>query len=146
MTVLMFLPLSLASLSPLPKADVSAGSGFYNLTRQLGGSIGIALLTTLLERREAYHRAILVTYITPYSLQTNQRLDSLTQLFISRGMDANKAHLQALSLLDLTINQQSAVLSFADIFRVVGVVFLCSLPLLLFLGKGGSGAKAPSAH
>ncbi|MBO3458605.1 DHA2 family efflux MFS transporter permease subunit [Aetokthonos hydrillicola Thurmond2011] len=145
-TVLMFLPLSLASLSPLPKEDISAGSGFYNLTRQLGGSVGIALLTTLLEQREAYHRSILVSHVTPYNLLTNQRLDILTHLFESRGMDANTAHLQALTVIDLTINQQSAVLSFADIFRVVGVVFFCSLPLLLFLGKGGSGGKAPSAH
>jgi DHA2 family multidrug resistance protein len=48
-TVLMFLPLSLATLGSLPKQDVSAGSGFYNLTRQLGGSVGIAILTTLLD-------------------------------------------------------------------------------------------------
>ncbi len=145
-TVLMFLPLSLASLGPLPKEDVSAGSGFYNLTRQLGGSLGIALLTTILDRREAFHRSILVAHITPYSAQTNQRLDLLTGYFQSRGSDAATAHSQALTVIDQTINQQSAVLSFADIFRVVGVVFLCSLPLLLFLGKGSSGAKTPSVH
>ncbi len=145
-TVLMFLPLSLASLAPLPKEEISAASGFYNLTRQLGGSVGIAILTTLLDRREAFHRAILVTHITPYDPQTNQRLDLLTGLFEGRGIDAVRAHKQALTVIDQTINQQAAVLSFADIFRVVGVVFLCSLPLLLFLGKGGSGAKAPTAH
>jgi DHA2 family multidrug resistance protein len=44
------------------------------------------------------------------------------------------------------VNTQAAVLSYADIFRFVGIVFLCSLPLLLFLGKGGAGAKAPAAH
>lgn len=145
-TVLMFLPLSLASLAPLPKEDISAGSGFYNLTRQLGGSVGIAILTMLLDRREAFHRAMLVTHVTPYDPETNQRLDLLTGLFQSQGMDAVTAHQQALTVIDQTINQQAAVLSFADIFRVVGVVFLCSLPLLLFLGKGGAGAKAPAAH
>ncbi|MDF5713396.1 MAG: DHA2 family efflux MFS transporter permease subunit [Rhizonema sp. NSF051] len=145
-TVLMFLPLSLASLAPLPKKDISAGSGFYNLTRQLGGSVGIAILTTLLERREAFHRAILTSHVTPYDPQTNQRLDSLTGALQNRGMDAATAHQQALTVISLTIDQQSAVLSFADIFRFVGIVFLCSLPLLLFLGKGGSGAKAPAAH
>ena len=66
-TVLMFLPLSMATLGPIPKKDISAATGFYNLTRQLGGSIGVALLTTLLDappgvpphgaRREGLRRA-----------------------------------------------------------------------------------------
>jgi DHA2 family multidrug resistance protein len=145
-TVLMFLPLSLATLGPLPKQDVSAGSGFYNLTRQLGGSVGIAGLTTLLTQREAFHRAMLLDHVSPYDLVTNQRLDLLTGALQSRGMDAVTAHQQALALISQTVSQQAAVLSFADIFRVVGVAFLCSLPLLLFLGKGGKGAKAPAAH
>ncbi|RCJ22233.1 multidrug MFS transporter [Nostoc minutum NIES-26] len=145
-TVLMFLPLSLATLGPLPKHDISAGSGFYNLTRQLGGSIGIALLTTLLDRREAFHRAILLAKLSPYDIETNQRLDLLSGALQGQGMDATTAQQQALALISQTVDTQAAVLSFADIFRVVGVAFLCSLPLLLFLGKGRSGAKAPVGH
>ncbi|MCF2146721.1 DHA2 family efflux MFS transporter permease subunit [Desmonostoc muscorum LEGE 12446] len=145
-TVLMFLPLSLATLGGLPKQDISAGSGFYNLTRQLGGSIGIALLTTLLDRREAFHRAILLANLSPYDPETNQRLDALKGALQSQGMDATTAQQQALALLSQTVDTQAAVLSYADCFRVVGVAFLCSLPLLLFLGKGGAGAKAPIGH
>ncbi len=145
-TVLMFLPLSLATLGGIPKADVSAGSGFYNLTRQLGGSIGIAVLTTLLAQREAFHRAILLSKLTPYDPETSQRLAALTNLFQSRGSDAATAHQQAIASLSQLVSTQAAILSYADIFRFVGVVFLCSLPLLMFLGKGGAGAKAPAAH
>lgn len=145
-TVLMFLPLSLAALGSIPKEDVSAGSGFYNLTRQLGGSIGIAILTTLLAQREAFHRAILLAKLTPYDPETSQRLAALTGVFQSRGSDAATAHQQAIASLSQLVNTQAAILSYADIFRFVGVVFFCSLPLLLFLGKGGAGAKAPAAH
>lgn len=145
-TVLMFLPLSLATLGSLPKADIAAGSGFYNLTRQLGGSIGIAVLTTLLAQREAFHKAILLTKLTPYDPTTNQRLDTLTGVFQNGGADAATAHQQALMSLEQLVNTQAAILSYADCFRFVGVVFLCSLPLLLFLGKGGTGAKAPIGH
>src|ERR671933_10749 len=145
-TVLMFLPLSLATLGSIPKEDVSAGSGFYNLTRQLGGSIGIAILSSLLAQREAFHRAILLAKLTPYDPETTERLSALTGLFQSRGFDATTAHQQALAALSQLVNTQAAVLSYADIFRFVGIVFLCSLPLLLFLGKGGAGAKAPAAH
>lgn len=145
-TVMMFLPLSLATLGSLPKKDVAAGSGFYNLTRQLGGSIGIAVLTTLLAQREAFHRAILAENISQYNPQAIQRLDFLAGAFQSRGMDAVTAQNQALKVLDQTVNLQAAILSFEDIFWVVGMAFLASLPLLLFLGKSGKGSKAPAAH
>ena len=144
-TVLMFLPLSLATLGSLPREAISAGSGFYNLTRQLGGSVGIAILTTLLARREAFHREDLLSYLTPYSNETTQRLDLLTGAFQNKGMDLTTAHQQALALLNQTVNTQAAVLSYADIFRFVALVFFCSLPLLLFLGKG-AGKNAPPAH
>ncbi|MDZ8094795.1 MULTISPECIES: DHA2 family efflux MFS transporter permease subunit [unclassified Nostoc] len=145
-TVFMFLPLSLAVLGPLPKQDVSAGSGFYNLTRQLGGSIGIALLTTLLDRRQVFHRAMLLAKLSPYDPETSQRLDLLNGALQGQGMDAATAQQQALALLSQTVDIQAAVLSYADCFRVVGIGFLCSLPLLLFLGKGGAGVKAPVGH
>jgi DHA2 family multidrug resistance protein len=146
MTVLMFLPLSLATLGTLPKKDISAGSGFYNLTRQLGGSIGIAILTTLLDRRETFHRNILLAKLTPYDSETNQRLNALAELFQSRGFDAATAQQQAIASLSHLVDLQATILSYADIFRFVGVVFLCSLPLLLFLGKGAGTAKAPLGH
>ena len=145
-TVLMFLPLSLATLGGLPQQAISAGSGFYNLTRQLGGSVGIAALTSLLSQREAFHRAVLLTHLTPYDFVTNQRLQALTAMFQSQGMDGVTAQKQALASLSQIVDTQAAVLSFADIFRVVGVTFLFSLPLLFFLGKGGKGAKASAAH
>lgn len=140
--VMMFLPLSLATLGSLPREAISAGSGFYNLTRQLGGSVGIALLTTLLERREAFHRSILSENISSYSSLTNQRLNALASAFQSRGIDAETAQRQALAAIDQTLNLQAAILSFEDIFWVVGVAFLISLPLLLFLGKGRGGTAA----
>ncbi|GAB4540381.1 MAG: MDR family MFS transporter [Pleurocapsa sp.] len=144
-TVLMFLPLSLATLGSLPKKDVPAGSGFYNLTRQLGGSIGIAILATLLDRREAFHRAILNDNVSLYNAATNQRLEALTSAFQSRGMDAHTAHQQALAVISQTIDLQSAILSFEDIFHVVGIVFICILPLLLLLGKGNK-ANVTGVH
>ena len=128
------------------KSYFSAGSGFYNLTRQLGGSIGIALLTTMLQQREAFHKATLLENVSLYSPETTQWLDALTGAFQSQGSDAVTAQQQALLSVEQLVNLQEAVLSYADIFRFIGVMFLCSLPLLLFLGKGGAGAKAPLAE
>lgn len=145
-TVLMFLPLSLATLSPLPKQDVSAGSGFYNLSRQLGGSVGIAILTTLLAKRESFHNAILLSKLTAYDPETTERLNLLTQLFQQHGADPATAHQQALESLEQLVHTQSAILSYADLFRFVAVVFICSLPLLLFLSKGKSRSSGAGGH
>ncbi|MBD3885269.1 DHA2 family efflux MFS transporter permease subunit [Phormidium tenue FACHB-886] len=145
-TVMMFLPLSLATLGALPKADIAAGAGFYNLTRQLGGSIGIAILTTLLDRREAFHRATLAENLSIYNPATADRLNALSGGFQSQGVDPTTAQDQALALLNQTLNLQAALLSFEDIFWVVGITFLATLPLLLFLGKGRAGAGAAAVH
>ena len=145
-TVMMFLPLSLATLGPLPKEAISAGSGLYNLTRQLGGSIGIALLTTLLAQREAFHRAILVESVSLYNDATAQRLDQLSGALFTQGIDPATPHTQALKLIDQVINTQAAILSFEDIFRVVGIVFICSLPLVFFLGRPSGKQSIPSDH
>jgi len=145
-TVMMFLPLSLATLGPLPKRAVPAGSGFYNLTRQMGSSIGIALITTLLAHREAVHRAVLAEKVTPFAPETNARLQALTSLFTQRGADPVTAHDRALRVLDGLVNGQAMLLSFADVFRYVALAFVATLPLLLLLGRGGNKDVAAGAH
>ncbi|HEY3783462.1 MAG TPA: DHA2 family efflux MFS transporter permease subunit [Fimbriimonadaceae bacterium] len=145
-TTMMFLPLSIAAFGPLPKSDVSAASGFYNLTRQFGGSVGIAVLTTLLARREAFHRSVLVANVTSYSPEVQQRLSGLTHFFISKGASVSGAGKQALAALDGTVNQQAAVLSFGDTFYLVSLAFLFALPLLFLLGSGKGGKPAGDVH
>jgi DHA2 family multidrug resistance protein len=145
-TVMMFVPLSLATLGGLPKADISAGSGFYSLTRQLGSSIGIAAITTLLASREAAHRSVLVEHLNPANPALNQRLQVFEGLFHLHGADPVQGHQQALSLLDRIINGQALLLSFSDVFYYVAFAFVITLPLLLMLGKGGNRDVAAAAH
>ncbi len=144
--VMMFVPLSLATLGSLPKRDISAGSGFYSLMRQMGSSIGIAIITTVLAHREAIHRAILVERVTPYSPETLSRVRLLTGAFAHHGADPVLAKQQALTALDQMVNSQSLLLSFADMFRYVALAFVATLPLLLLLDKGRNPAAAAAAH
>jgi DHA2 family multidrug resistance protein len=130
----------------LPKQEVAAGAGFSNLTRQLGGSIGIAVITTVLEQRAAFHKVVLLAHLSAADPHTQQRLSILTSLFQSKGADPSTAHQQAIATLEKIINQQVSVLAYADMFRLVGIVFLCSLPLILFLGKGTTAAKVDIGH
>jgi DHA2 family multidrug resistance protein len=145
-SAMMFVPLSIATLGSLPKHEIPAASGFYNLTRQLGGSLGIAILTTMLSRREATHRAALVERISPLSHAAMERVEGLTAHFQKLGASAHDAQVRAFAAIDQIVNGQSALLSFDDLFHYVGVAFLVTLPLILLLGKGASKEAAAAAH
>ena len=144
-SVLMFLPLSIATLGSLPTRDIGAASGFFSLTRQLGGSVGIAIITTLVAKLQVVHRSQLVTHITDASDGYADRLSQLTSYFSSTG-DPAMAGQEALAMIDRAVNGQAAMLSFADVFTVVGTLFTISLPLLFLLGKGRPTGPAPEAH
>ena len=145
-TVLMFLPLQLASLGPVPKKDVSAATGLFNLTRQLGGSVGIALLTVMLSRREAFHSAVLSEKLVSTSPEVTSRVSLLTQNFMAHGMSADGAHTQALAVMKGIVMREAAVLSFDDTFWATLVLVIGCLPLVFLLGKPQSGAKVEMGH
>lgn len=146
-SVMMFVPLSLATLGGLPKKDVAAGSGFYSLTRQLGSSIGIAAITTALAHRETLHRSTLVQHLVNGHPETEARINLLTAAFRQHTADPVHARQQAIAVVDQIVNGQSLLLSFADVFFYVAIAFLVTLPLLLLLGgKGGNRDAAAAAH
>jgi len=145
-TVMMFLPLSMATLGPIPQKDVAAASGFYNLTRQLGGSVGVALLTTLLAQRQAFHRAVLVEKLGSIAPETLTRVAQLTAGFQAKGFTAGDAHEKALTILDGSVNLQAVVMSFGDTFYATAALLLVSLPLVFLLGKADKGAGVQMGH
>ena len=133
----------------IPVKDVAKATGLYNLTRQLGGSIGIAVLTTLLASRTAFHRAVLVEKLGQTDVATVERVRQLTAGFVAKGFDPASAKQQALVVLDGSVNMQAQVMSFADSFWLVAIVFLCTMPLILLLGKvkpGGGMKQAAAAN
>jgi DHA2 family multidrug resistance protein len=136
-TVVMFLPLSIATLGTLPKKDVASGSGFFSLTRQLGG---IAAITTLVAKQQFVHRAQLVYDISDLNPAYPARLSANTSYFNATSGDPVAVHNQALALIDKAVNTQSDLLSYRDVFYFVALVFFLTLPLILLLGKG---AKPP---
>jgi MFS transporter, DHA2 family, multidrug resistance protein len=141
-TALMFLPLSLATLGPIPKEDISKASGIYNLTRQLGGSIGVALLSTLLERREAFHRAVLVEKLSSSDPQVTARVAGYTARFVAAGFTGPDATAHAHKLLDAGVSVQSALISFGDTFWATSMLVVCTIPLVLLLGRPPKQFKA----
>ncbi|MDB6077686.1 MAG: transporter [Akkermansiaceae bacterium] len=148
-SVMIFMPLSIATLGPLAKKDIAAGAGLYSLTRQLGSSIGIALITTMLARREAAHRAVLVEKITAYRPAFHDRMELFTGAFTSTTSGKSGAMSEAMKLIDRIVTGQATILAYEDLFFYVAALFIFSLPLILLLGgKGGKAAQeaAAAAH
>jgi MFS transporter, DHA2 family, multidrug resistance protein len=145
-TVAMFLPLNMATLGPIPKQDIAAASGFFNLTRQLGGSIGVALLSLLLTQRQAFHRAVLVEKMSSGDPALLDRLHQLSGAFMAKGAVLVDAQRQALAALDGIVNREALVMSFNDTFFATGLLIVAFLPLVLLLGKADKNVKVDAGH
>ena len=143
---LIFVPLTNLALADLPMAKIPNGTGLFNLMRQLGGSVGIAISATLLQRFQAIHRADLIANVTPYSEVARERLAGITAGVMARGTLPALAQERALRILDFQVTRQALMLSFEQLFLLFGVAFVLSLPLLLLMHKaksmpgGGGGA------
>jgi DHA2 family multidrug resistance protein len=142
---LIFVPLTSATMADLKVNQLAQGTGMFNLTRQLGGSLGIAVMATLLTRFTRANKAVLTEHITTTDPLSLARLDQITGGLISRGMNPIMAKQQALMLLDRQVSTQASVLAFSKIYILSGIILLCSLPLLLMF-KTGKGRGAIGAH
>ena len=139
--VMVFLPLILAAVGDCPTEDIQTAASLLSLVRTLGGSIGIATLTTILTRRQDFHRAVLVEKITPYSTETTNHLSQLQHMFQQNGWSPSDAYNHALSAMANIVNSQSALLSYADIAWLLAVFTICTVPFCLLLTSGKK--KAP---
>jgi DHA2 family multidrug resistance protein len=126
----------------LPK-DMPSASSLFNMTRNLGGSIGIAMLATALTNREHFHSARLGEAVSLASNATQARLDSMTQAFIAAGIDPATAANQAIAAIDRIVRRESYVMAYNDGFWLVGVILLGAIIPLWFADKvkspGGPG-------
>ncbi len=140
---LIFIPLTTMSLSSLKGKDIPQGTGLTNMIRQLGGSFGVAIMATFIERRSAFHVAVLSDKITAYSSAAYQRLTGMAGAMAAKGADAATAKLRAIAMLDHLVAKQASLLAYLDTFYFVGFFFLICIPML-FLFKGPKQPGAPA--
>ena len=135
---LIFVPLTNATMADVETERLAQGTGMFNLTRQLGGSLGIAVMATLLGRFAAQNRAALVSHLASADAGSTARLAMLTQGLVAKGASLLAAKQQALALLDRQVMAQANVLAFSRIYLLSGLLLCAALPLL-FLFKTGKG-------
>ncbi len=133
---MLFIPVSTMALSTLKGQQIGQGASFTGMMRQLGGSFGIALITTFMTRGNAIHRGDLIQNITPDNPLFEQQLQGMQAKFMSAGMPANQAHAAAYRAIDGSISKQAAVLTYMDVFLYIGIMFLVCVPFILMIKSG----------
>lgn len=148
---LLNVPLINQSVSTLEPRQLPTGIAIVNMMRQIGGAFGVAITNTYVTQRAAVHRGDLVSNLQPGSPALTERLNALTQGLTAKGINAFDAVSGAYKNLDLIITKQALMISYLDTFRLAGLFFIVSFPLLFLLQNkkmdtAAAKAVADSAH
>lgn len=127
---MLFVPITTMAVFDLRGAEIGQGTGLINMAQQLGGSFGIAAITTFLDRRMFYHRATLIENINPYNDAFTGRYHQIMEGMYSQGFSINDAQMAAHQAIQGSVMQQTALLSYGDIFWIIGVFFIIITPVL----------------
>lgn len=140
-----FVPLNTLAFGALKREELGNASGIFNLMRNVGGSVGIALVTTFIARSAQQHQAVLVSHLTPYDPAYQVRMQTTASALSSFG-DAVTGQHQALAAMYHTLVTQSNFLSYLDNFRFFGAVAFVAFVGALFFKKVKKHASPVAAH
>ncbi|HTV57734.1 MAG TPA: DHA2 family efflux MFS transporter permease subunit [Verrucomicrobiae bacterium] len=131
----LFVPINTAAYAFLPKGKNNEASGLINLARNVGGSVGISVVTTMLDRRAQFHQQNLSTNLNNGNTHFSNAVHSLTQMFVSRGASLSQATHQAYALIAQRVSQQANALAYIDNFWMLGVAALVMIPFIFLMKK-----------
>jgi DHA2 family multidrug resistance protein len=140
---LIFVPLTTVTNDPIPLDRMGNATSIFNVMRNIGASVGISIVETLQFRHMQAHIHYLGQHINSTSPNTQRTLAGLRQMFMMKGADAATAERQATGAIWAMVQRQASMLSYNDVFRFLGGMFLIMLPLL-FLMEKPKGGKGPA--
>ncbi|MFT3825951.1 MAG: MDR family MFS transporter [Chitinophagaceae bacterium] len=127
---ILFVPLTTLAIQDLHGKDIGQGTGLNNMMRQLGGSFGIAILTTLVHVGSGKNRAILLENINAYNPAAQQRHTALTQAFIAKGNTPFDADQMANRAIEGIVTKQTLLVTYDNLYLLIGVFVLCCIPII----------------
>ena len=143
---LLFVPLTTVAMATIPRERMGYATSLFNLMRNLGGSIGIAVTGTILQRQRQVIGTTLGTHVSAYDPLTQSMFEQIKNGMIAAGADVVTATQRAYVVLHGLLLQQASMVSFVMLFRLLGALFLLMLPLVLLMRRPRPGAEAASAH
>jgi MFS transporter, DHA2 family, multidrug resistance protein len=137
-------PLAGIATAGIERRFAPTASALFNMTRNLGGAIGIAALETLLTKREQFHSNILSSAVSDLDEATRFRIAQLTHYFTSHGSDAAYARHEAVVAIGNSIRQQAFIMAYSDMFAVMGLALIGSIIALMFVKRATAGSGTGS--
>ena len=128
-----FVPLQMLALASVPIGQLPNATALFSVVRNVGGSMGVAISTTLLSRRAQTHQSALVSHVSPFDPETVERLRQWTEHFAARGADAMTAGRQAVAMIYREMQTQAQVLAFMDDFRVLAAMYAALVVLVILM-------------
>ncbi|HUB90437.1 MAG TPA: MDR family MFS transporter [Dyella sp.] len=144
--MLAMMPLNQASMAAVSREDSGDAAGIYNMARNLGGSIGLAIIGTVIDRRNTFHVAAIRESLTANSVLGQERIAANAANWFARTGDMAYSQMRALGQLAAQIQQQAMVMTFSEVFYLLGIALLCCVPLALLLKTPRHHAPASEAH
>jgi MFS transporter, DHA2 family, multidrug resistance protein len=142
---LLFVPLTTVAMDPIPRERMGYATSLFNLMRNIGGSIGIAMTGTMLARHNQAITATLGANVTAYNPASQQLFAQLRAGFIAAGADSVTATRRAYAAMFGIVQQQATMVSFVGIFQLLGIMFLALIPLVLLMKRPHRAARV-DAH
>lgn len=144
--ILAMMPLNQASVGAVAKEDTGDAAGLYNMARNLGGSMGLALLGVFIDRRMEMHSDVIREAVSGNSILAQERIAGSAANFAAQGGDLLYGQMQALKQLAAQIDLQALVMTYSECFWALGVALLISIPLTFLLRAPRAGGGSTMAH
>ncbi|HEX9366994.1 MAG TPA: DHA2 family efflux MFS transporter permease subunit [Vicinamibacterales bacterium] len=141
-----FVPLTTISMDRIPRERMGNATSLFNLMRNLGGSIGIAVTGSMLARKQQAYTSLFGSNVDAYSPAAQGAFESAKNAFIARGADITTATQRAYASLFANVQQQASMVAFVSVFRLLGAIFLLLLPLVLLMKKPRGRAGPMGGH
>jgi DHA2 family multidrug resistance protein len=143
---LLWVPINTAAYAYIAKDQVNNASGLFNLIRNEGSSVGVALSTTLLQRRAQFHQFRLAEHVSPLNRETTSWLGQMTNAARAGGADPVLAQRQGLGMLYGMVQREAMAMSYLDLFWLFGVLSLAVIPLVFLMKRAVAQGGGMAAH
>jgi DHA2 family multidrug resistance protein len=142
---LVFVPLTTIAMDPIPLQSIGYATSIYSLMRNIGSSVGISFVTTMLARRAQFHQERLTEAVTAFSSQTSGALGQVGTMLQSGGVPAPATPTATLGVIYRELLQQANLMAFVDLFYVLGIMFLVAVPVVWFMRRP-QGRRSVDVH
>ena len=140
------MPLTTVAMDSIPRERMGNATSLFNLMRNIGGSIGIAVTGTMVARSQQATTAVLGSNVNIYDPASQSIFAQMQDAFMAAGADAVTATNRAYAALFGMVQRQASIVSFVDLFQILGFVFFAMVPLVLLMKRPRSGAGPMAAH